>query len=81
MKDTIDVCPVMHGALSSHSSGAKNQDWWPNQLNLSILRQNDKKSNPMDDNFNYQKEFQKLDCPIKKNILIINIQISSTYFF
>ena len=61
MKDMIDVCPVMHGAHSSHNSGAKNQDWWPNQLNLSILRQNDKKSNPMDDNFNYQNEFQKLD--------------------
>ena len=51
MKDMMDVCPVMHGAHSSHNSGAKNQDWWPNQLNLSILRQNDKKSNPMDKNF------------------------------
>ena len=61
MKDTIDVCPVMHGAHSSHNSGAQNKDWWPNQLNLSILRQNDKKSNPMDENFSYKEEFTKLD--------------------
>ena len=69
MKDTIDVCPVMHGAHSSHNSGAKNQDWWPNQLNLSILRQNDKKSNPMDENFSYQEEFEKLDYfALKKDL-------------
>ena len=69
MKDMMDVCPVMHGAHSSHNSGAKNQDWWPNQLNLSILRQNDRKSNPMDDNFNYKDEFQKLDYfALKKDL-------------
>ena len=55
MKDTIDVCPVMHGAHSSHNSGAKNQDWWPNQLNINILRQNDTKSNPMDESFSYKE--------------------------
>ena len=69
MKDTIDVCPVMHGAHSSHNSGAQNKDWWPNQLNLSILRQNDKKSNPMDENFSYKEEFTKLDYfALKKDL-------------
>jgi catalase-peroxidase len=41
--------------------GASNIDWWPNQLNLHILHQNSKLSNPMDKEFNYAKEFQKLD--------------------
>ena len=38
-----------------------NSDWWPNQLNLGILRQNSSLSNPMGSNFNYIKEFNSLD--------------------
>ena len=39
-------CPVMHGALTTNKgSGTSNQDWWPNQLNLNILRQHDSKAN------------------------------------
>ena len=37
--------------------GMTNLDWWPNQLNLDILRQHSLKSNPMGDGFNYAKEF------------------------
>ena len=37
-------CPVMHGAHSTSNTGMKNVDWWPNQLNVNILHQNDKKS-------------------------------------
>jgi catalase-peroxidase len=37
-------CPVMHGALATNNStGTSNREWWPNQLNLSILHQHDKK--------------------------------------
>lgn len=55
-------CPVMHGAATSNNtSGTSNRDWWPNQLNLSILRQHDKKSNPLGEEFDYTKEFEKLD--------------------
>ncbi len=43
------------------SSGTTNKDWWPNQLNLKILHQHDKKSNPMGEDFNYAEEFKKLD--------------------
>ena len=54
-------CPVMHGAqTSNNASGTSNREWWPNQLNLSILHQHDNKSNPMDENFNYQEEFKKI---------------------
>ena len=51
-------CPVKHGALTSNkSTGTSNKDWWPNQLNLSILHQHDKKSNPMKEGFKYKEEF------------------------
>ena len=42
-------CPVMHGALTKNQgTGTSNKEWWPNQLNLSILHQHDMKSNPND---------------------------------
>ena len=55
-------CPVMHGAMTSNSSsGTSNKDWWPEQLNLNILHQHDRKSDPMDDGFDYRKEFNEID--------------------
>lgn len=55
-------CPVHHGGASTNQSrGRTSRDWWPNQLNLHILRQHDNKSSPMDGNFNYAEEFKKLD--------------------
>jgi len=63
-------CPVMHGALTSNDSGGtSNKDWWPNQLNLSILHQHDKKSDPMDEGFDYGEEFKKLDYKALKKDL------------
>jgi catalase-peroxidase len=50
-------CPVMHGASNQHT----NRDWWPNQLNLSVLHQHSALSNPMGETFNYAEEFKKLD--------------------
>ncbi|GAA0378747.1 catalase/peroxidase HPI [Bacillus horti] len=63
-KDNASVgkCPFGHGsATSTQSSGTTNRDWWPNQLNLNILRQHDKKSNPLGEDFDYAEEFKKLD--------------------
>ena len=54
-------CPVMHGAISASSTGMKNTDWWPNQLNLAILHQHDVKSNPMGTNFVYKNAFNSID--------------------
>ena len=60
----------MHGSLSSNSSsGTSNKDWWPNQLNLSILHQHDQKSDPMDEGFDYAEEFKKLDYDALKKDL------------
>ena len=46
-----------------------NRDWWPNQLNLDILRQHCSKSNPMDEGFNYAEEFKSIDFKTLKNDL------------
>ncbi|WP_336787914.1 catalase/peroxidase HPI [Paenibacillus sp. MMO-177] len=63
-------CPVMHGSATSFkSSGTSNRDWWPNQLNLSILHQHDRKSNPMGEDFDYAEEFKKLDYQALKQDL------------
>ena len=68
--ETEGKCPVMHGALTSNSSsGTSNKDWWPNQLNLNILHQHDNKSNPLGEDFDYRKEFEKLDYKALKKDL------------
>ncbi|UWZ84543.1 catalase/peroxidase HPI [Occallatibacter riparius] len=55
-------CPFSGGVIKHASAGAKgNRDWWPNQLNLGILHQQSSLSNPLDEEFNYAKEFQSLD--------------------
>ncbi len=70
----ISKCPVMNNVAppqARHTAAGtmKNADWWPNQLNLSILHQNSSKSNPMRPDFNYAEEFKKLDlAAVKKDI-------------
>ncbi|MFZ5819965.1 MAG: catalase/peroxidase HPI, partial [Chloroflexota bacterium] len=49
--------------------GTTNQDWWPNRLKLEILHQHSSKSNPMGEDFNYAKEFKRLDlAAVKKDL-------------
>ncbi|KAB2840580.1 MAG: catalase/peroxidase HPI, partial [Melioribacteraceae bacterium] len=63
-------CPF-HAGPAKHSAGGgtKNRDWWPNQLNLNILRQHSTLSNPMGEEFNYAKEFKSLDLKaVKKDL-------------
>ncbi|MGB1888741.1 MAG: catalase/peroxidase HPI, partial [Akkermansiaceae bacterium] len=71
----ITKCPVMgpqaapparHTAASAYG----NRDWWPNQLNLAILHQNSANGNPVGGEFNYAKEFEKLDLPALKKDLV-----------
>jgi len=63
-------CPVTgRRSKSIAGGGTSNLDWWPNQLNLRILHQHDKKSNPMGQAFNYAEEFKKLDLAAVKNDL------------
>ena len=56
------TCPFSQGAVKSAAGkGTSNKDWWPNQLNLNILRQHGSASNPLGESFDYSKEFSKLD--------------------
>ncbi|KGA20936.1 hypothetical protein GM51_4680 [freshwater metagenome] len=60
-------CPVAHGALTTVSQ--TNTHWWPNALNLDILHQHDKKTNPLGDDFDYSIELKKLDvAALKKDM-------------
>lgn len=61
-------CPVMHGANTS--SGKSNMEWWPNALNLDILHQHDRKTNPFAPSFDYREEVKKLDVVALKRDLV-----------
>jgi len=63
-------CPfhAVHGARTSQAAQS-NRDWWPNQLNLKILRQHTDSSDPMGGRFNYAEEFSKLDLAALKQDL------------
>ncbi|MCT7567981.1 catalase/peroxidase HPI [Aliarcobacter butzleri] len=56
-------CPMGFGTTNPmvRNGGRSNKDWWPNQLNLKILSQHSNKVNPLGNNFDYAKEFSKLD--------------------
>ena len=64
------------GKQPSAGTGTRNQDWWPNQLKLNILRQHSSLSNPMDKSFNYAKEFASLDLKAVKED-IVNLMTNS----
>jgi len=54
-------CPVSTGRSNHPTEGAANRDWWPNQLNLKILRKHPAVANPMGEDFDYAAEFNSLD--------------------
>ena len=62
-------CPVIHGSNTKTAGSHSNVNWWPQQLNLNILHQHDKKTNPMDESFNYKEEFEKIDYKALKQDL------------
>lgn len=63
--DQNSKCPFHEGTQTSMS----NKDWWPNQIDLSILRQYSSLSNPMDEDFNYEEAFNSLDYEALKKDL------------
>ena len=64
-------CPFSGASLQQTAGGGtRNQDWWPNQLRMNILRQHSNLSNPMGESFDYAKAFASLDLPtLKKDII------------
>ena len=61
--------PVIPSPAPKRTRPMTNRDWWPNQLNLSVLHQNAPRSNPMGEGFNYAEEFKKLDLDALKKDL------------
>lgn len=71
-QETAGKCPMGHGTATVETTATtqlresavhvnSNKDWWPNQLDLSVLRQNSIESNPMGSDFNYIEAFNTLD--------------------
>ncbi|RZA03633.1 MAG: catalase/peroxidase HPI [Sphingobacteriaceae bacterium] len=67
----ISKCPFHNGSMKNNvgGGGTRNNDWWPKQLKLNILRQNSEASNPMDKSFNYAEAFKSLDLEALKKDL------------
>ncbi|WP_422083136.1 catalase/peroxidase HPI [Ulvibacterium sp.] len=66
----ISKCPFLNGELNQAAGGGTtNRDWWPNSLNLNILRQHSNLADPMDEDFDYAEEFKSLDlAAVKKDL-------------
>ncbi|MDP4826548.1 MAG: catalase/peroxidase HPI [Flavobacteriales bacterium] len=73
----IEQCPFHNGSQTekpadynhANTEAKTNKDWWPNQLDLSVLRQNSDLSNPMGEDFDYNEAFSKLDyAALKKDL-------------
>ena len=64
-------CPFNHGNMKKMAGGGtQNQDWWPNQLNLNVLRQHSNLSNPLGEDFNYAEAFKSVDyAALKQDIM------------
>lgn len=69
-QNNANRCPFTGGAIKfTTASRRSNRDWWPNKLDLSILRQHSSLSDPMGENFNYAEEFKTLDLAVVKSDL------------
>lgn len=69
MENDTSKCPFHNGTMKGNTvggGGTQNNDWWPNQLKLNILKQHDTKTNPMGEDFDYAEEFKKLDLEALK---------------
>ena len=67
--ESTGECPVVHGASTHPTSGDRNQQWWPNRLNLKILAKNPAVANPLGADFDYAKAFASVDlAELKRDI-------------
>ncbi|WP_106914771.1 catalase/peroxidase HPI [Chryseobacterium aurantiacum] len=67
----ISKCPFHNGTMKKNvaGGGTQNQDWWPDQLRVDLLRQHSSLSNPMDKDFDYAEAFKNLDLEaVKKDL-------------
>jgi catalase-peroxidase len=74
--DTQAKCPY----TGASTAGTTNQDWWPNQLNLSVLNANSPLNDPMDPDFDYVKEFKSLNYKALKKDLVALMRDSQEWW-
>ena len=75
---TASACPFASGFVQDSSKGRRNRDWWPGQIDLSPLKRNSSKSDPMDAGFEYAKAFKSLDlAALKKDLVTIMTESQS----
>jgi catalase-peroxidase len=72
--------PGMPGPTPKKARPRTNRDWWPNQLDLSVLHQRSSLSNPMGEEYNYAEEFKKLDLEALKKDLIALMTTSQEWW-
>jgi catalase-peroxidase len=65
-KGSESESPVIPSPTPTPTGPRSNRDWWPNQLDLQVLRQHSPRSNPMGEDFNYAEEFKTLDLDALK---------------
>jgi len=69
LSPNVAMCQNMGMGKAPVMQAKSNQFWWPDQLDLSSLRNHDKRSNPYGENFNYAEEFKKIDLEaVKKDL-------------
>ena len=69
MSESQTECPFISTTASSTQGRRTNRDWWPNQLDLTILHQHSEKSDPMGSMFEYATAFETLDlAAVKKDL-------------
>lgn len=73
-------CPVLPGAQSHPTSGSGNQQWWPNQLNLRILKKNPAVGNPLAEDFDYAAAFESLDLDAVKADIAATLTTSQDWW-
>ena len=78
MSNTDSGCPF-HGSNTKNNVGTQNKDWWPNALNLDILRQHDTKSNPMLE-VNYKENVKSLDLDAVKADIVDVMRTSQDWW-
>jgi catalase-peroxidase len=71
-------CPF-HGAMTQPNLGTQNKDWWPNNLNIDILRQHDSKSNPISE-IDYKDRVKSLDLEAVKNDIKVVLKDSKDWW-
>ncbi|PVG84781.1 catalase/peroxidase HPI [Nocardioides gansuensis] len=93
---TENKCPVAHGVTAEGSESenpaldaptpktggrpSSNRDWWPNQLDLSVLHQHSEKSNPLGADFDYQERFAELDVEALKQDIVEVLNTSQDWW-